>query len=170
MLEQFVIDSLELVLEQNANGGWQLSGLDMGGSGEPVDLNALYQTFLSFSQLDMNNVAISVQTRSGESLAITNGTATFQNQGENHFLHIDANLEGNPQPLAFSMEVQGDELSELAGRMHVTVPSADYSALFVEQDLGGVAIQELHGGGDLWMDLSAGDCGLVPTPTWQSNQ
>ncbi len=157
VLERFVINSLELVLEQNANGGWQLSGFDMGGSGEPADLNALYQTFLSFSQLDMNNVAISIQTRSGESLAITNGAATFQNQGENHFLHIDANLEGNSEPLVFSMEVQGDELAELAGRLHVTVPPADYSVLFAEQILGAAAIQEFRGGGDLWLDMSAGN-------------
>lgn len=156
VLEQFVIDSLELVLEQNANGGWQLSGLDMGG-GEPVDLNSLYQTFLSFSQLDMNNVAISIQTRSGETLAITNGTATFQNQGENHFLHVDANLERNPEPLTFSMEVQGDQLSELAGRLHFEVPDANYTALFAEQDLGAIAIQELNGGGQFWIELSGGN-------------
>lgn len=156
VLDRFVIESLELVLEQNANGGWQLSGLDMGG-GEPVDLNDLYQTFLSFSQLDMTNVAISIQTRSGESLAITNGTATFQNQGENHFLHIDANLERNPEQLTFSMEVQGEELAELAGRLHFTVPPADYSSLFAEQTLGAAAIEELIGGGQFWLDLSDGN-------------
>ncbi len=156
VLEQFVIDSLELNLEQNAEGGWQLSGLDVAGD-EPVDLNALYQTFLSFSQLDFNNVAINVQTRSGDSLTFTNGLVTIQNQGDTHFVHIDANLERNPEQLSLSMEVQGSELSELEGRLYINIPQADYSALFAEQELGALNIEALHGRGEFWIDLADGN-------------
>lgn len=156
VLEQFVIDGLELNLEQNAEGGWQISGLDVSGD-EPVDLNSLYQTFLSFSQLDFNNVAINVQTRSGDSLTFTNGVVTIQNQGDTHFVHVDANLERNPEQLSLSMEVQGSELSELEGRLYLNIPQADYSALLADQDLGALSVEALNGRGEFWMNLADGN-------------
>ncbi|MEQ8312630.1 MAG: DUF3971 domain-containing protein [Gammaproteobacteria bacterium] len=155
VLEEFVVESLELNLQQNANGGWQLSGLDVSGD-EPADLDALYQTFLSFTRLDLRDVLISVNTMAGESLIFTNGLATIRNQGDDHFLHVDANLAQNPQPLTFSMEVQGDAFSELEGRLHINMPSADYSPLMSASNLQNVEVEQLNASAELWIDLADG--------------
>ncbi len=156
VLEEFIVESLELDLQQNATGGWQLSGVDVSGE-EPINLDTLYQTFLSFNRLDLRNVVINVNTMSGDSFIFTNGLATIQNQGDDHFLHINANLERNPQQLAFSMEVQGDQLTELDGKIHVAIPEADYSSLFTALNLADVEIQQLEGIADLWIDFADGE-------------
>ena len=157
VLEEFVIQSLAVDISQNTDGSWQLTGVNAAGGGNPVDLNSLYQTFLSFTRLDLTDVGINVLTRSGDRLSLVNGVATFQNQGDNHFLHVNANLEGNAEQLAFSFEVQGDSLDEVSGTLHVSVPNSDYSRLFAEQDLGQVAIESLQGGGQAWLNLEDGE-------------
>lgn len=155
VLEEFVVESLELDLQQNANGGWQLSGVDVSGD-EPVNLDTLYQTFLSFNRLDLRNVVINVNTMSGQSFIFTRGLATIQNQGSDHYLHVNANLERNPEQIAFSMEVQGGQLSELEGQVHISIPQADYSSLLTALDLGEVQVQQLDGFADLWIELVGG--------------
>lgn len=157
VLEEFVIESLAVDISQNDDGSWQLTGVNAAGGGDPVDLNSLYQTFLSFTRLDLTDVEINVLTRSGDRLSLVNGVATFQNQGDSHFLHVNANLEGNAEQLAFSFEVQGNSLDEVSGTLHVSVPNSDYSRLFAEQDLGQVAIESLQGGGQAWLSLEDGE-------------
>jgi uncharacterized protein (TIGR02099 family) len=157
VLEEFVIESLAVDISQNTDGSWQLTGVNAAGGGDPVDLNSLYQTFLSFTRLDLTDVGINVLTRSGDRLSLVNGVATFQNQGDNHFLHVNANLEGNAEQLAFSFEVQGDALDEVSGTFHISVPNSDYSRLFAEQDLGQVAIESIQGGGQAWLNLENGE-------------
>ena len=51
MLDEFVIRNLRIDITESADGSWQLSGVATPGSNDPVDLNAFYQTFLSFNQL-----------------------------------------------------------------------------------------------------------------------
>lgn len=155
VLEEFVVESLELDLQQNANGGWQLSGVDVSGN-EPVDPNALYQTFQSFTRLDLRNVAINVNTMSGESFVLTNGLATIQNRGDDHFLHVNANLQQNPEQLSFSLEVQGDDLDELEGKLHVSMPQADYSALMTAANFQDLDFLQVNGAADLWIDFDNG--------------
>ncbi len=155
VLEEFLVESLELDLQQNANGGWQLSGVDVSGD-EPVNLDTLYQTFLSFNRLDLRNVVINVNTMSGESFIFTRGLATIQNQADIHYLHIDTNLERNPEQIAFSMEVQGDSLADVDGRIHISIPEANYSSLLTALDLGDIRVQQLEGVADFWIDVVDG--------------
>jgi len=156
VLEDFVIDSLELDIEQSATGAWQLSGLTPAGE-SPLDPNDLYQTFQRFTRLDLRNVVINVRTRTGEQFSFTNGLATIQNRNDDHYLHINTNLEGNPQQLAASLEVRGSQLDEISGDLHLQIPSADYSGLFNGQDMGMVGISEIMGGGEFWFSLSGGE-------------
>lgn len=156
VLDEFVIRNLRIDLTQSADGSWQLSGVATPGSNDPVDLNALYQTFLSFNQLELQGVAINVHPRNGDSFGFVQGTASVRNQGQNHYLHVNASLEGNPEPLTVSFEVQGSALDQASGMLHVLVPQADYSRVFAGQELGALAILGLEGSGQAWIGIEAG--------------
>ena len=156
VLEQFAIENLELVLEQNAAGGWLLSGLDMTDGNEWVDPASLYQALLGFSHLELTDVLVHVRTHSGQALSFTDGLITIQNQGDVHFLHMDASLQQNPRQLSLSMEVRGDRLTEVAGQLHLAIPEADYSTLLAGQTFGQVTIHGLQGRGELWLELADG--------------
>lgn len=156
VLEDFVIDSLELDVEQSAAGAWQLSGVTPAGDA-PLDPNALYQTFQRFTRLDLRNVVINVRARTGEQFSFTNGLVTIQNRNDDHYIHINTNLAGNPQQLAASLEVRGGQLDEISGALHLQIPAADYSGLFNGQNLGMVGISEINGGGEFWFNLTSGE-------------
>lgn len=155
VLEDFVIESLDIDVEQTPAGNWQLSGLSMGGDGN-ADLNSLYQSFQRVSRLNLRNVAINVRSNTGAAFRFVNGSATIQNMNQSHYLHVNGNLEDGSQQIAFSFEAEGDELSEIDGQLHVLLPEDDYSEMLAGQVLAGVTIQEFYGGGDFWIALENG--------------
>ena len=156
VLGEFVIRNLRIDLTQNTEGAWQLSGVATPDSNDPADLNALYQTFLSFTELELQGVAINVHPLNGDSFSFVQGTASVRNQGQNHYLHVNASLEGNPEPLTISFELQGEDLNQASGTLHILVPDADYSQVFAGQDLGALAILGLEGSGQVWIGVEAG--------------
>ena len=159
VLREFIVERLELDLEQTSDGGWLLGDIAMPGGG--VDPDILYRTFLDFAQLDLRDVALNLRTRTGQQLRFVNGEATIQNRNGNHFLHVDITPEGRNLPLALSLEVRGGELSLIDGRLHLAVPAADYSDLAGAQPFSGFQFQQLRGGGDIWVDFSRGEVRYV---------
>ncbi len=156
VLKEFLVERLELELEQTSDGGWLLGDIAMQG-GAGIDPDTLYQVFVNIAQLDLRDVVVNVRTRSGEKLRFINGAATIQNRGGNHFLHVDINPEGQSRQLALSLEVRGGDLSVIDGSLHIAVPAADYSDLFSGQGIAGVSIEELTGGGDIWVNFERGE-------------
>ncbi len=156
VLQDFVVESLELDFEQLVDGEWQLRGVS-NSSGAGVDLDNLFNTFLQLTQVSLRNVSINLHTFENETISFVNGSVSFQNRADTHFLHVNANLQENNDPLALSFEVEGNQLSDIDGRLHLDVPEADYSALFSSFDIGEMEISQLYGGGNFWMNFSSGE-------------
>ncbi len=155
VLREFVVERLELDLEQTEDGGWLLGDIAMQGGA--IDPDALYQAFLDVAQLELRDVVLNLRARSGEQLRFVDGAATIQNRGGNHFLHVDITPPGQGGRLALSFEARGGALSAVDGRFHLAAPAADYSALFSGRDIAGVSVEELIGGGDIWVDFEQGE-------------
>lgn len=164
VLQEFVVERLELELAQTADGGWLLGGIAMQG-GAGIAPAALYQAFQDFAQLDLRDVVINVRTRSGELLRFIDGAATIQNRSGNHFLHVDITPEGQNRQLALSLEVRGDDLAVIDGSFHLALPAANYSGLLSGQSVAGVEVEELIGGGDIWINFESGDVRRIVATT-----
>ena len=161
VLQDFIIEGLSINAEQTAAGSWQLTGVDIGGEGN-IDTASVYRSFLQVSHLSLRNVAINLTARNGNSFNIINGLAVIQNRNGNHFLHVNANLEASSRnQIAFSLEVRGEELDEIDGRLHLQIPEADYSKLFEGEKLGEVVVQQLIGGGEFWVGFADGQVSEV---------
>jgi len=155
VLENFLINAIELDIEQTATGLWQMSGVNFIGGGN-ADLHSAYQTILRVSRINLTNLAINLHTSSGNVVRVQNGIATIQNLGNDHYLHINANMENSSEQLVFSVEIQGNELAAATGLIHFKLPEADYSLLVGGQKIGNVELDALHGGGSFWLDLNQG--------------
>jgi uncharacterized protein (TIGR02099 family) len=155
VLENFLVNEVELDIEQTATGSWQMSGVNFTGGGN-ADLNSAYQTILRVSRINLTNLAINLHTSSGNVVRFQNGIATIQNLENDHYLHINANMENSSEQLAFSVEIQGNELAAATGLIHFSLPEADYSLLIGGQQIENVELDALHGGGDFWLDLNQG--------------
>ena len=155
VFSEFLVEGLAIEVEQTESGSWQLHDISMGGAGD-VDAAAVYQAFLQVARLNLRNVQVNLTTQNQNTIQITNGTAEIQNRAGNHFLHVSANLGNSIEQLLLSVEVRGGTLEDISGRAHVSIPAADYSSLLRGEKLGEVAVQELIGGGDFWLQLEQG--------------
>ena len=155
ILDDFTVETLEIIVEQSNNGEWRLAGLG-SRDGTELDFYELFQSLRRVSYLNLSNVTIKFVTNQGATFSLANGTAAIQNRGNSHFLHIDANLDGSDRLIAFSFEVTGDELDEIDGQVHIQFPHANYSELFIGQSSESFNIQELQGSGSFWVDIENG--------------
>lgn len=156
VLEDFVVEALELNLEQLESGAWQLRGLT-GENDEAVDFDSLYQSLQQISQLSLRNVVINLRNFDGETLSFGNGLATISNSGGMHYLHANLTLAGYSEQMALSFEVDGNELADMTGQLHIELPKAEYSELFKGQSLAELSIEELNGSGNFWFEFANGE-------------
>ncbi|MDB3992914.1 DUF3971 domain-containing protein [Gammaproteobacteria bacterium] len=155
ILEDFAVETLEINITQSEDGSWQLAGL-ADEDGSQMDFGELFQSLQRISLLNLKNVAITFFTNEGTSFSLVNGTAAIFNEGESHFLHVDANLGTNAQQIALSLEIFGNELSEITGMVHAAFPKADYSEIFSGQPISTLDISQLIGGLTLWIEIKDG--------------
>jgi uncharacterized protein (TIGR02099 family) len=156
VLDEFTIDSLELTVVQGDSGEWRLGSMVNSG-GATTSLEQLFQAFQRVSRLDLNNVTINVENRLGDSYRFTNGSASIQNLGQRHFFHVDVTHDGSDQQIQASLEVQGNQLANLDGLLHIRLPDGDYSNIVRSQSIGEASISELLGGADLWLQWRQGE-------------
>ena len=156
VLEDFVVESLEINLDQLDSGAWLLRGLSSRNSAS-VDFDSLYRTLRQIPQLSLRNVAINLHAFDGEILSFRNGLAIIANRDDTHYLHANLSLADSPQEMVLSFEVTGTELADMDGQLHIQLPSADYSELFQRQTLEDLSIDELFGGGSFWLTFEGGE-------------
>ena len=149
VLSDFVVETLEVDVEQTAQGNWQLSGTSLAGD-RGINLEAFFEAFQRVSTLNLRNVVINVETNLGNSFTLGNGLVTVQNLEQTHFLHINANLEQSGEQIAFSFEVEGNELSEIDGQVYIDIPPTDFSRLLRGQPVADYRVEQLVGGGNFW--------------------
>ena len=155
ILDDFTVETLEIAVEQSADGNWRLAGLD-SREGNEIDFSELFQSLRRVSYLNLSNVSIKFITNQGATFDLVNGKAAIQNRDDSHFLHINANLDESDNLIAVSFEVTGDELDEIDGQVHLKFPEADYSEPFIGQSFGKVNIREMQGSGSFWLDIKSG--------------
>ncbi len=155
VLEDFSVENLEVNLEQNSDGGWQLQGINLR-SRDGIELAKVYQSFLSISRLDMANVILNVQTNSGDRYRFNNGTASIRNQDQTHYLTLSAFPQNSRAAISASLEVEGQRLAQMSGRVHVEIPVGNYSEIAANQYGSNFTVLELVGGGEVWANLNSG--------------
>ncbi|CAN0517477.1 unnamed protein product, partial [Scytosiphon promiscuus] len=156
VFKDFMVEAVELNLEQLESGVWQLRGLS-SGSDEPMDFEQAYQTLSQVSQLSLRNVVINPQEFDGDIHSFGNGLATISNAEAVHYLHANITLAGSREEMALSFEVTGDSLNEMSGQLHIDLPQADYSELLSRQSFAELSVGELLGGGEVWVRFEQGE-------------
>lgn len=155
VLDEFLVERLALSVVQDESGSWQLGSVAASEAGtiRPADL---YQALQRVTRLDLREVVVDVENRQGDSSRFSNGTATIQNRGNEHFFHVDTTHAESGQNLRLSFEVTGNNIEALSGSLHVSVPVADYSNILQSLELPQVTVQEFLGGGDFWLQWRDG--------------
>lgn len=153
VLEDFRVESLEINVEQAANGNWRLQG--MSGA-QSMELATVYDVLLRISRLDMAGVSVNIETQSGDQFRFNDGAASIRNQDSTHYIHATAFPERSRAEVKVSLEVVGAVLSEMSGQLHVDIPVGNYSELAANEYGDQFNLTELLGGAELWLNLESG--------------
>lgn len=153
VLEDFRVESLEINVEQAANGNWRLQG--MSGA-QSMELATVYDVLLRISRLDMAGVIVNIETQSGDQFRFNDGAASIRNQDSTHYIHATAFPERSRAEVKVSLEVVGAVLSEMSGQLHVDIPVGNYSELAANEYGDQFNLTELLGGAELWLNLESG--------------
>lgn len=155
VLEEFLVEGLAIEAEETESGQWQLNNIDFSEGG--ISPDELYRTFLQVAQLTLSNVELNLTTKDRNTFTFSNGTAIIQNRNGNHFLHVNANLDNSDEQFALSLEVRGEALNRVNGRLHLDMPETDYTNLFAGTAIGASALEQIVGGGEVWVSLQNGE-------------
>jgi uncharacterized protein (TIGR02099 family) len=155
VLEDFRVDSLEINVEQVANGNWQLQGMSMDGA-ESIELATVYEGLLRISRLDMAGLHVNIKTQNGERFQFNDGAASIRNQDSTHYIHATAFPGRSRAEVKVSLEVVGAILSEMSGQLHIDIPVGNYSELAAGEYGDQLNLTELVGGAGVWLDLERG--------------
>lgn len=153
-LQDFVVEDLDAHVLQQADGEWQLRGMNRAGPG--LAAADIYRSLLQVSRLELRNVGITLQPANGELVRIGNSAVVVQNQGSQHFFHIDADLDPLTEPVLVSVEVRGNRLDAINGRVHLSLPSADYSTIFSTVTPAGSRLDGFDGAMEAWLEIADG--------------
>lgn len=159
VLADFTIKQLEIDIEETEAGRWQLQGVGMPNASagtDPVSLDDIYNIFGRFSDINLTNMAIKLHLMNGEIASFSNGLASIQNRDNAHYIHINFNSEDAREQLAFSLELSGQQLADIDGMVHFTLPNDDYSTLIKDRAIGTAQLTRFSGGGDFWLTLNDG--------------
>lgn len=155
VIDDFRVESLEINVEQTANGNWQLQGMSMDGA-ETMELATVYDALLQISRLDLADVSVNIKTGRGGQYRFNQGAASIRNQDATHYIHATAYPDGSRAEAKVSLEVVGAVLSEMSGQLHVDIPVGNYSELVAGQYGEQIELLELFGGAELWLNLEQG--------------
>tara|TARA_B110000879_G_scaffold63957_1_gene90028 strand:- start:2341 stop:6420 length:4080 start_codon:yes stop_codon:yes gene_type:complete len=155
VLEDFRVDSLEINIEQVANGNWQLQGMSMDDA-ESIELATVYDGLLRISRLDMAGLNVNIKTQNGDRFQFNDGAASIRNQDSTHYIHATAFPGLSRAEVKVSLEVVGAIFSEMSGQLHIDIPVGNYSELAAGEYGDQLNLTELVGGAEVWLDLERG--------------
>lgn len=157
------IESLDLNLQQQQNGAWQLSGFNVGG--QTTDPQLLFQLLTRLSRFALSDTRLHFRDMSGQTLGIDLLQLDFQSQAGLHLLTANVRSDDADEQLQLQAALSGSSLDALQGELYLNLPMADYqhfvpplSGLISAQGEEAVSIELVSAAlqGQLWAQLANG--------------
>lgn len=157
------INSLDIDLQQQQNGAWQLSGFS--AVGQTADPQVLFQLFTRLSRFALSDTRLNFTDISGQTVGIDLLQLDFQSQDGAHLLSANAKPDNTDEQLQLQASLFGSSLDSLQGQFYLSLPMADYqhfvpplSGLMPAQgeETVGLELQTVAVQAQLWAQLADG--------------
>ena len=159
-IDNFLVDGLEIQAQQDEAGNWQLRGVNTPG-GESMSLGDVFNLMKQVTRMELGNLVVNLQTAQGIRTRLHNGLVVIQNQGSSHFFHLNFNVGEQAEQVMFSVEVVGDDIADIKGTLHLSIPEGDYAHVLGSMSAGGFSVAELQAGGQVWLDVRRGQMNRI---------
>ena len=150
----------EFTVVEMEDGRWQLQGFAMPT--EPgLTPDQLLELVSRFQELSLSDVTFTVERQDGRRTVFERSHLQLRNRGDQHYLYLDIVQGASDSTLSIAAELSGNTVRALSGDVYVRIPQGDYSQLATGRYADVIDLQALAGGGELWLQFSAGVLNIV---------
>jgi uncharacterized protein (TIGR02099 family) len=150
-------DGLNLVFQQDEEGGWALNGLPRRNEAAPLDLPAVFKQMQMVKRVSLTNSQITVLARGQEPRTLTYANLSLRNGTSRQRLDGRVRLPDG-QPLAFQLRTafKPERWQDSKLDLYLSVPQSDWAAWIPKQLLAKWRLNKLQLGGEVWLAADNG--------------
>ena len=145
-------DGLQLNVQQNAEGGWQLQGLPQR-SGPELNVEHLLEQLQIVHHISLLDSRVVLQPLDQEPLLLSYVNLSLRYG--NNTQRLDGRLllpDGQPMALRLRTRMQPESWREAQSELYLSLPQSDWAAWLPKSLLGDWQLQRLQAGGELWLE------------------
>ena len=145
-------DGLQLNVQQNADGGWQLQGLPQR-SGPELNVEQLLEQLQIVHRISLLDSRVVLQPLDQEPLLLSYVNLSLR-YGRNS-QRLDGRLllpDGQPVALRLRTRMQPKTWREAQSELYLSLPQSDWATWLPKSLLGDWQLQRLQAGGELWLE------------------
>ncbi len=146
------VDGLQLNVQQNAEGGWQLQGLPQR-DGPELNVERLLKQLRVVHRISLLDSRMVVQPLNQEPLLLSYVNLSLR-YGSNS-QRLDGRLllpDGQPVALSLRTRMQPKTWREAESQLYLSLPQSDWASWLPKTLLGDWQLQRLQAGGELWLE------------------
>lgn len=145
-------DGLQLNVQQNAEGGWQLQGVPQR-SGPELNVEQLLEQLQIVHRISLLDSRVVVQPLDQQPLLLSYVNLSLR-YGSNS-QRLDGRLllpDGQPVALRLRTRMQPKTWREAQSELYLSLPQSDWATWLPKSLLGDWQVQRLQAGGELWLE------------------
>jgi uncharacterized protein (TIGR02099 family) len=152
VINRVSLAGLQLVLQEDADGRWNLAGLAGAGSnGTQQMLDFLLDT----RAIALTESSLLLRRAGGTTIAFDSLYLEVLNRGDTHGLQMQFRINGQQSPSQVVVDMQGDPRSFYTAAIHANLAALELAPLLAALPVGDWQLQSLQGKGKFWLDLDS---------------
>lgn len=143
------MSGFQVVLQEDAGGGWMLAGLDGTGAGY---LDQIMDVLLETGNLALSESLLELRRYDGTVITADSVFVDMRNSGEQHEVRMQFRINGQASPSRLMLELAGDPRREFSASAHLTTSGLDLLPL-LPAVAGGWRFSRSGASGSIWVEL-----------------
>ncbi len=150
IIQRVIATEMSLQLVENADGVWNLLGLNSTGNNTEQLLRLLFNT----ERLQLTETHLNLRLADGSTTNINNLYLDIQNQREQHQAQLQFRLGEQVSPLEMIINLEGDPLAEFTAEAYLDLNNIKLAPLLAQRFSSQVTVSELNGSGEVWLSFN----------------
>ncbi len=160
LMESIGVRGLELELQQQADGRWQLQGVPLAAAEAPavaLSWQLLHDSLQQLGRFSMVNTRIRVQPAGQDDYVLDDVSLTLAPGRDMQLLQARAFLpDGQPLALRARLALERSGWQDSTASIYLELPDSDWAPWLPASLLPDSGVQQARLGGQLWLQLAAG--------------
>ena len=150
IIDRIIIDEMSLLLVEDENGRWNLSGF---AAGDSSNVEQLLEVLFNTSRLQLSESRLVLQPFDSAPFSINNIYLDIENGANEHQLQLQFRLNEQASPVQMAVRLNGDPMAQFTAQAFMDFEEIDLLPLINEGALPQALVSRFDSSGQLWLDF-----------------